>query len=119
MITDKEYSRFVASIKKPGDAIADVLTGRDADAIHMIMGICGEAGELLDSIKKHVIYRQPIDMINIVEEMGDIEFYLEGLRQWAKVSRDVVITTNVAKLEKRYSQGIYSDSQATERADKE
>jgi len=65
-----------------------------------------------------VIYQQPLDLVNTVEELGDLEFYMQGLRAEIRVSRDVVLEFNVEKLSKRYSSGTYTDWDATRRADK-
>ena len=35
--------------------------------IHAAMGIAGEAGELLDAVKKHVVYDKELNMGNIIE----------------------------------------------------
>lgn len=112
------YEQFVESRKKSCIAIREELTPRDCDAIHMLMGICGEAGELLDAVKKAAIYRKPLDMRNVVEELGDIEFYLEGFRQTFGLSRDRILVENMRKLSRRYEEG-YSDEQAQVRADKQ
>jgi len=122
--TEKEvaamtYEDFVANLKKPGSVIKSELTSSDCDVIHMTMGICGEAGELLDAIKKHVIYRKPFDRENAIEELGDLEFYLEGLRQVLKVTREEVVEGNMIKLSKRYKGVKYSDAAAVAREDKE
>jgi NTP pyrophosphatase (non-canonical NTP hydrolase) len=85
----------------------------------MIMGVSGETGELLDAIKKHVIYRKPLDMPNIIEELGDIEFYMEGLRQQLGVTREQCLQHNIAKLTKRYESGSFSNASAIGRADKQ
>jgi len=50
--------------------------------------------------------------------MGDLEFYMEGLRQGLGITREEVLAHNIAKLSKRYSSGSYSDKHAQERADK-
>lgn len=112
-----DYQEFVRALVKPGEIVAASLTAQDADAIHMIMGVCGEAGELLDAIKKATIYRKPLDVENLIEELGDIEFYLQGLRNTYGVSRSEVIARNVAKLQKRYPSG-YTNQAAIARADK-
>ena len=112
------HPELVAALAKPGADIVATLTPEDAHALHMAVGISGEAGELLDAIKKAAIYRKPIDRENVVEELGDLEFYMEGLRQGLGISRDEVLTHNIAKLSKRYSSGSYSDKHAQERADK-
>ena len=114
---------MVEALCKPGHDIIMELTADKAHALHMAVGISGESGELLDCIKKHTMYNRPIDrenlVENLVEELGDIEFYLEGLRQVFGVTREEVLAINQAKLEKRYSSGKYSNQQAQARADKE
>lgn len=113
-----EHAKLVAALAKPGQVIADEMTGFDAHLIHMAVGVSGEAGELLDAIKKRVIYRKSLDRQNVIEELGDIEFYLEGLRQSLQISREETIDHNIDKLQKRYSGAKYSDAAAQARADK-
>ncbi len=114
-----EHSNLVARLKKPGDAIQVVLTGQDCDLIHMGMLLATEACELLDAIKAHTIYRKPLDRQNIVEELGDVEFALEGIRQILTINRDLILQANIDKLSKRYATAAYSDQQARDRADKQ
>jgi hypothetical protein len=57
-------------------------------------------------------------MENVLEELGDIEFFLEGFRQAVGLTRETCIEMNIAKLKARYHKLSYSDSQAQERADK-
>ena len=112
------YSDFVASRVKPGDKIAKEMSPSKAHLLHMVVGISGEAGELLDAVKKWAIYNKPLDRENILEELGDIEFYLEGFRQAIGATRETILNNNIAKLSDRYSSGSYSDDQAINRADK-
>lgn len=112
------YSNMVETLAKDGSLIVAEMDGRDAHLIHMVMGISGEAGELLDAIKKHTIYHKPLDHANVVEELGDIEFYMEGLRQRLGITREKTLEANFNKLSVRYSKGTYSDQQAQDRADK-
>lgn len=112
------YSEMVAALAKPGERIASELTGEDAHLIHMAIGISGESGELLDAIKKRVVYRKELDRENVIEELGDLEFYLEGIRQGLGVTREQCIDANITKLSKRYASLKYSDDAAQQRADK-
>lgn len=112
------HHEIVRALAKPGDKIAAELTGSDAHQLHMAIGICGEAGELMDAIKKAAIYRKPIDRANVVEELGDMEFYMEGLRQGLGITREETIAGNISKLSARYAAGTYSDKAAQQRADK-
>ena len=113
-----DHSDMVAVLVKPGEEIVATFTPGMAHRLHMAVGISGESGELLDAIKKHVFYCKPLDRENVVEELGDLEFYMEGLRQSLGITRDEVLEANIQKLFKRYSSGKYSDQQAQERADK-
>jgi NTP pyrophosphatase (non-canonical NTP hydrolase) len=114
-----KHSEMVAALVKPGRVIASEMNGLDAHLMHMAIGISGESGELLDAIKKRVIYQKPLDRENVIEELGDLEFYLEGLRQGLMISREECLDANIAKLSKRYEGLEYSDSAAQSRADKE
>ena len=111
------HSEMVEALAKPGHEFLLTMSPQDCHILHMAVGISGESGELLDAIKKAVIYRKPIDIENVIEELGDLEFYMEGLRASLDITREQTIEGNIAKLGKRYAAG-YSDKAAQERADK-
>lgn len=73
-----------------------------ANLAHMALGITGEAGEVADIIKKHYAYGKPLDTLHLVEEVGDIMFYLNGLLDLLGSSWDEVLEVNIKKLEARY-----------------
>lgn len=112
------HADMVAALAKPGSQIAEELTGEDAHLMHMAIGISGESGELLDAIKKKVIYRKDLDRVNVVEELGDLEFYMEGLRQGLGITREECLAANIEKLGTRYENFQYSNQKAQDRADK-
>lgn len=112
------HSSLVFALKKPGLDIHQSLTPKKCDAIHMVMGIVGEVGELLDAIKKATIYEQDLDRENVIEELGDIEFYLEGLRQNLNITRERCLDANYVKLRKRYGL-TFTNEAAKVRADKQ
>ncbi len=111
------FEEMVTALAKPGQDILHDMDADKAHAMHMAIGVSGEAGELLDAIKKHVVYNKVLDRQNIVEELGDIEFYLEGLRQGLDISRAEIVDHNINKLSKRYG-ATYSNKAAQQRADK-
>lgn len=113
-----KFEDMVKGLAKPGEKIAAEMTSDDAHLLHMAVGISGEAGELLDAVKKRVIYRKDLDRENVIEELGDLEFYMEGLRQGLGITREECIAGNIAKLGKRYEGLQYSDASAQGRADK-
>ena len=112
-----KFKDMVVTLVKPGADIMNSLTAEKVNIWHLATGVSGEAGELLDAIKKHVIYNKPLDRENIIEELGDLMFYMEGLMQALSISGEECISANIEKLGVRYSQG-YSDKAAQERADK-
>tara|TARA_R100000951_G_scaffold50728_3_gene42818 strand:+ start:73 stop:471 length:399 start_codon:yes stop_codon:yes gene_type:complete len=121
----KAHSNMVTDLVKPGEDILATLTPKRADLWHMGTGVAGEAGELLDAVKKCAAYNKEIDRENVIEELGDLEFYMEGVRQNLGITREETLDGNMVKLLKgdmknlaRYASGSYSDEQAQERADK-
>lgn len=81
MITHPE---LVARLIKPGEDIIAKLTPEQAHAWHMASCIPGEAGELVEAMLAN-------DRVNMVEELGDIEFYVEGLRVPLGITREETV----------------------------
>lgn len=118
-VRDIPYDVFVRELRKSGEDVIATLTPHSADLLHMAVGVSGEAGELLDAVKRYAIYGKSIDHENVIEELGDIEFFLEGVRDLLSITREETINENKAKLAKRYESLRYSDAAAIKRADKE
>lgn len=112
------FEQHVTLLKKDPRVILEELTTEQADLIHMGMGVSGEAGELLDAVKAHTMYQKDCDLENVIEELGDLEFYMEGIRQTLGISREDTLAHNMKKLSKRYPTGTYSNADAIARADK-
>ena len=112
------HAQMVKDLVKPGREILAMLSPNQAHLWHMATGISGEAGELIDAIKKYVVYGAPLDIDNVIEELGDLEFYMEGLRFRLGITREATLQANMRKLAIRYSEG-YNDEAAVERTDKE
>lgn len=86
--------------------------------IHAALGVCGEAGELADAIKKECIYGKVPDLANIKEELGDLLFYIHATMNMYGITEQEVLQLNAYKLETRYKGLRYSDEAAQKRADK-
>ena len=112
-----QFEKMTLALAKDGTDIVKNLTPEQANLWHMATGIGGEAGEVEDVIKKHVIYQKPLDVENVKEELGDLLFYMSNLMQSVGLSFEEVLQHNVDKLSVRYSSGKYSNPQAQERAD--
>ena len=106
-------------VKNPAEILA-ALDPVKVDLLHAMLGIASEAGEMLDAVKAHVIYNKPLDVANLREELGDMEFYLEQIRTnpLVDITRFEALKSNMDKLSKRYKDFKYTDQRAIERADK-
>jgi NTP pyrophosphatase (non-canonical NTP hydrolase) len=118
MAEDISHPDLVRYLKKPGDQLLAELGPQDVDLWHMATGVASEGGELLDQVKQAVVYRKPLDMNNVIEELGDLEFFMEGVRQILGLTREQTLAANIAKLSVRYKQMTYSNESAQSRADK-
>lgn len=118
MAPTNSYDEMVKFLFKPGELILQAMAAKDMELNHAALGIAGETGELVDALKKYLMYRKPLDRENVVEELGDLEFYMEAIRQNVGISRHETLEHNYNKLmKKRYPDG-YSDQAAIKRADK-
>lgn len=99
--TGCDYDEFVQSRKAQPNLLPNQT---DTDMLHGAIGIVTEAGELLDALKKQHFYGRELNRTNVIEELGDLEFYLSLCRNTLGVSRREVIDANVRKLELRYKE---------------
>ena len=105
------YDQFVKQLFKADSGIMMKM--------HAALGGCGEAGELADAIKKEVVYCKPTDMQNLIEELGDLRFYMQAVQNMYGITEQDILQYNANKLSKRYSSLRYSDEEAIRRADKQ
>lgn len=85
--------------------------------LHAAMGISGEAGELMDAVKKHILYNKALDVTNVKEELGDLLWYMSLMLDEVGSSFEEVMKMNHDKLEKRFPGG-FTEKLAQERLDK-
>jgi len=83
-----------------------------------VASIVSYAGDLLDAVKKRVIYRKPLGLVTAVQSMAGMEAILQIYRVHNGVSWEEVLQHNFDKLEKKYEGHKYSDSAARKRVDK-
>ena len=83
--------------------------------VHACFGMCGEAGEIIDYVKKGVFYGKEMNTKHLVEEVGDLMWYVNLLLAGLDVTWDEVLTTNIRKLEARYPSGTFNADHAIHR----
>lgn len=114
----KQHEELVENLVKGGQEIIDQMTPRKAHLLHMGLGVASEAGELADAVKKYAIYNQELDEENVLEEIGDVLFYVEGILKEIDKTKSDAMQHNIDKLKLRYG-NKYSDKAAKERKDKQ
>ena len=74
--------------------------------INSMMGLCGESGEAIDLVKKHLFHNHELDKDKLVKELGDIAWYLAEAAQAIDVPLEEILRLNIEKLKKRYPEGF-------------
>lgn len=78
--------------------------------INGVMGLCGESGEAIDLVKKHLHQGHELDKNALIKEMGDIAWYLAELATVLDINLEEVLIANIEKLKKRYPEGFSEDA---------
>lgn len=73
------------------------------------MGLNGEAGEVIDILKKYMFQGHDLDKYHVAKECGDCLWYLAILAKGAGYTLDEIAEMNKAKLRKRYPDGFEAD----------
>lgn len=69
---------------------------------HAAYGLAGEVGELIDALKKHKFYGKDLDFTNLLEEGGDLLWYIALLCNTLNVDMQHVMDKNIKKLKARF-----------------
>lgn len=70
--------------------------------LHVAMGLCTEAGEFVDQLKKHIFYGKPLDTVNLIEELGDSSWYERIGVDALEIGYLDMLERNIAKLRARF-----------------
>jgi NTP pyrophosphatase (non-canonical NTP hydrolase) len=98
-MTIDEYQRLAMVTLNPALDKKDVL-------INGVMGLCGESGEAIDIVKKHLAQGHALDKEKLVKELGDVAWYLAETAYALDVPLSQVLEQNIRKLRARYPEGF-------------
>jgi len=87
--------------------------------LHGVLGLGTEVGELMDIVKKYMVYNVPIDEFKIKDEGGDIIHYFTYILKWMKASLRECIEMNEAKCRERFPDGYSHEARANRNRAKE
>lgn len=110
--TPNEYQRLALRTEKTPEFIDKSYTtrspGTEATAselsrvMHGMIGMATEVGELQDMVKKHLIYGKPFDAVNVLEECGDVLWYIALTLDAVGLTMEEAMDKNIVKLQKRF-----------------
>lgn len=100
------------------DAARTLTRTADADKQLAVMGLglAGEAGEVIELIKKAVGHGHTLDGAKLRKELGDVLWYIAAIATLTHSSLGDIAVGNVAKLKARYPEG-FSHEASLNRAD--
>lgn len=98
-MTINEYQKLAMTTLNPNLDKKDVL-------INGVMGLCGESGEAIDIVKKHLAQGHELDREHLIKELGDVAWYLAETATALDVTLEEVLSQNIDKLRKRYPEGF-------------
>ena len=94
-----EYQQLAMTTLNPELSKRDIL-------INSVMGLCGEAGEAIDIVKKWMAQGHELDKDHLAKELGDIAWYLAEAATALDISLEEILQANIDKLKKRYPEGF-------------
>ena len=71
-----------------------------------VLGLCGESGEVIDHVKKHLFQGHELDKEYIKDECSDVLWYIVEILEGVGYTLDETMTHNIKKLQKRYPKGF-------------
>lgn len=78
--------------------------------LNFALGLAGESGEVIDTIKKIEFHSHVVSEDKIGEELGDVMWYVANLCNVLNLSLEDVLQGNIDKLKKRYPKGFTSEA---------
>lgn len=77
--------------------------------LNAAMGLCGESGEAIDLVKKHLFQGHDLDDEKLIKELGDVAWYLAEAATALNVNLSEILEKNIKKLENRFPDGFNSN----------
>ena len=78
----------------------------DRELLISACGLAGEAGEVVELIKKYVGHGQTPSLTRIGEELGDVLWYVADIASRYDLNLDGIAANNIRKLRERYPDGF-------------
>ncbi|MEI7644663.1 MAG: nucleoside triphosphate pyrophosphohydrolase family protein [Chloroflexales bacterium] len=97
-----EYQTLALCSESPGRERRERL-------LNAALGLCGEAGEFADTLKKSVFQGHAMDEAALRKELGDVLWYVALACDALGAGMGTVMAQNIEKLRRRYPDGFCSE----------
>lgn len=85
------------------------------NVLYAAIGMCGEAGEVSELIKKYAYHEHTIDTEHLARELGDVLWYVSYMADLFGYSLGKIMEMNQEKLAKRYPDGKFDAERSKNR----
>lgn len=85
------------------------------NVLYAAIGMCGEAGEVSELIKKYAYHGHTIDTEHLARELGDVLWYVSYMADLFGYSLGEIMVMNQEKLAKRYPDGKFDAERSRNR----
>ena len=85
------------------------------NVLYAAIGICGEAGEVSELVKKYAYHGHAIDKDHLARELGDVLWYASYMADLFGYSLGEIMEMNQEKLAKRYPDGKFDEERSRNR----
>ena len=85
------------------------------NVLYAAMGMCGEAGEVSELIKKYAYHGHTIDTEHLARELGDVLWYVSYMAHLFGYPLGKIMAMNQEKLAKRYPDGKFDAERSRNR----
>jgi len=104
-MTFEEYQR---------KAVATAIYGAGNRVVYPTLGLCGEAGEVAEKIKKVLRDKEGVFLVEdkeqIKKELGDVLWYIANIANDLFINMDDIAKGNIEKLNSRKERGVIHGS---------
>lgn len=85
------------------------------NVLYAAIGMCGEAGEVSELIKKYAYHGHTMDKEHLARELGDVLWYVSYMADLFGYSLGDIMAMNQEKLAKRYPDGKFDEERSKNR----
>jgi NTP pyrophosphatase (non-canonical NTP hydrolase) len=108
-----DFTTFIGyqnATERTGKVSSGAMLDDKINRMTIALGLAGEAGEVVDLIKKVEGHGHPLDKDKLRDELGDLLWYTARLAALYEISLEDCASHNIAKLQKRYPNGFSTEA---------